>query len=385
MKHIPYGRQHIGQDDIDEVVKVLKSDWLTQGPAIEKFENELSRYCNAGFSVVSSNGTTALHLACIALDVGSGDIVWTSPNTFVASANCARYCGADVDFVDICSKTYNMSAIALEEKLIQAKKHNKLPKVVVPVHFAGQSCDMQAIHKLSEQYGFKIIEDACHAIGGEYQQKKIGSCQYSDITVFSFHPVKIITTGEGGACVTNDKVLAEKMKLYRTHGITRNEEEMTTASEGGWYYQQKVLGFNYRITDIQCALGSSQLKRVDKYVEKREEIATTYNRELSHLPLVLPSQMGNARSAWHLYVVQVLPENNSRKNVFNKLRESGIGVNVHYSPVHLHPYYRKLGFNIGDFPRSEYYYNNTVSLPMYPTLSLEDQRYVICKLSEILK
>lgn len=376
MKYIPYGRQDITDEDIAEVVKVLKGDWLTQGPAIEQFEKSLSNYCGVAFSIACSNGTAALHLACLALDIGPGDIVWTSPNTFTASANCARYCGADVDFVDICPDTYNMSTELLEKKLVHAKQQNKLPKLVIPVHFAGQPCDMESIHQLSKKYGFKIVEDACHAVGGEYQNEKIGSCRYSDITVFSFHPVKIITTGEGGVCTTNDKILAEKMRLYQTHGITRNEDEMTTASEGNWYYQQKVLGYNYRITDIQCALGISQLKRINEYIEKREELVDFYNKALKTLSLILPTVTKNTRSAWHLYVVKINPEYN-RKEVFDNLRQAGIGVNVHYIPAHLHPYYRALGFTPGDFPNAEQYYSQAISLPLYPRLTTEEQQFVV--------
>ncbi len=381
MKFIPYGRQTISEADIHNVIEVLKSDWLTQGPAIEHFEQAVAKYCGATHGVAVMNATCALHLACLALKVGAGDRVWTSPNTFLASANCARYCGANIDFVDICAKTYNMSVAALEEKLKKAKQANKLPKVVIPVHFAGQSCDMRGIKKLADKYGFKIIEDASHAIGGRYLNEPIGNCRYSDITIFSFHPVKIMTTGEGGLALTHDKKLADQMRLLRSHGMTRDEALMTHPSQGGWYHEQVDLGFNYRITDIQCALGLSQLKRVDEFVKKRHELAAIYTQNLKDLPLVLPYQDPHTYSAFHLYVIQTT----ARKRVFDYLKNANIGVNVHYIPVHLQPYYRQLGFKERDFPVAEAYYHQAITLPLYTGLSLAEQDYVVTKLQEGLE
>ena len=373
MQLIPYGRQNISKADIDSVIEVLKSDWLTQGPTVERFEQEVAQYCGAAHGVAVMNATCALHLACLALGVGKDDRVWTSPNTFLASANCALYCGAEVDFVDICDKTYNMSVIALEEKLRKAKQANKLPKVVIPVHFSGQSCDMRSIKKLADEYGFKIIEDASHAIGGRYLNEPVGNGRYSDIIIFSFHPVKIMTTGEGGLALTHDKKLAAKIRLLRSHGMTRDETLMTQPSEGAWYYEQVDLGFNDRITDIQCALGLSQLKRVDEFVKKRHELAAIYTQNLKGLPLILPYQDPNTYSAFHLYVIQTA----ERKAVFDHLKSANIGVNVHYIPVHLQPYYRQLGFKAGDFPVAEAYYQQTITLPLYYDLTPTQQNYVI--------
>jgi UDP-4-amino-4,6-dideoxy-N-acetyl-beta-L-altrosamine transaminase len=372
---IPYGRQNISEDDIKAVVDVLKSDFLTQGPAVKKFEDAISAYTGAKHTTAFANATAALHIAMQTLGVGKGDVVWTSPNSFVASANCALYCGAEVDFVDIDGNTYNMSPDALEEKLKAAKKK---PKVVIPVHFAGQSCEMEKIHQLSKKYGFKIVEDASHAIGASYKNKKVGSCVYSDICVFSFHPVKIITTGEGGAATTNDAELAKKMALLRTHGITRE-----TGSDEPWYYEQIDLGYNYRITDIQCALGTSQLSRVDEFVAKRHKIAKKYDEAFMDLPLQTPLQHQDTYSSYHLYPV-VLDEPEKRKEVFVKMREAGIGVNVHYIPIHTQPYYKTLGFNTGDFPEAEAYYEGAISLPMYQDLSVKDQDYVIATLKKLL-
>lgn len=382
MSFIPYGRQNITDEDVEAVIKVLRSDWLTQGPAVSQFEHSVSDYCGATHAVAVSNGTAALHLACLALGLGAGDWLWTSPNTFVASANCALYCGAQVDFVDICPETYNISIEALKEKLLEAEKAGCLPKVVVPVHFAGQSCDMAEIKALSDKYGFKIIEDASHAIGGTYQQTKVGSCHYSDITVFSFHPVKVMTTAEGGMCTCNDDDLAQKLNVFRTHGITRDPALMTHEPEGGWYYQQLELGYNYRISDLQCALGVSQMGRLDNYVAKRNEIAKRYDELLSGLSLQLPIRRTDRLSAFHLYVIHVLDQ--PRKAVFDALRSQNIGVNVHYIPVHLQPYYQKMGFQKGDFPTAEAYYSQAISLPMYPTLSIEQQAYVVNCVKEAL-
>ncbi len=389
MSFIPYGRQDISQDDIDAVVEILRSDFLTQGPTVKKFEKCLAEYCDAKYAVAvnsATSATSALHIACLALDVGSNDIVWTSPITFVASANSALYCGANVDFVDIDYETNNISISALKDKLEKAKNSNSLPSVLIPVHMGGTSCDMEPIFKLSKEYGFKIIEDASHAIGGSYKNSKIGASPYSDITVFSFHSVKIITTGEGGAALTNDKIIYEKLALFRTHGITRDADKMTHASEGGWYYQQIELGFNYRITDLQAALGISQMSRIDSFVSKRNELAHRYNEHLSNLPLQLPKTSKNTYSSYHLYMVKLL-ENSpiERKELYDGLRNSNIGVNVHYIPVHLQPFYKNRGFSEGDFPEAERFYKHAISLPLHPKLTMDEQDYVINKISELLK
>lgn len=379
---IPYGRQDISESDIAAVVEVLKSDWLTQGPAIGRFEAAVSEYCQSNYAVAVSNATAALHLACLALELGPGDILWTSPNTFVASANCALYCGALVDFVDIDVRTYNMSVDALRAKLIGAEREGRLPKVVVPVHFAGQCCEMREIKLLANQYGFRIIEDASHAIGGQYLGKPIGNCEFSDITVFSFHPVKIITTGEGGLALTNDASLAGSMQRLRSHGITRDARQMTSSSEGPWYYQQIELGYNYRITDIQAALGASQMTRLDDFLRLRQNIALAYDAALRSLPVNLPWQHPDTSSAYHLYPIRVPA--NSRKRIFEGLRAAGVGVNVHYIPVHMQPYYRQLGPYAGSFPNAEKYYSEAISLPMYPSLGSEQQTYVIATLRGLL-
>ena len=388
MKAIPYGRQSISQDDIQAVVEVLQSDWLTTGPAVESFETAVAEYCGARYAVAVNSATSALHIACMALGLQKGDVLWTTPNTFVASANCALYCGADVDFVDIDPETYNMSASALQKKLEMAKKKGKLPKVVVPVHFSGQPCDMRGIAALAKEYGFAVIEDASHAIGATYEDSRIGDCRYSDMTVFSFHPVKIVTTAEGGMVTTQAPELAERLRMYRSHGITRDSSKMTEASHGAWYYQQIDLGYNYRITDLQCALGSSQMKRIDNFLARRREIAAIYDRELQGLPVILPKQQENVQSAWHLYVIQIDESkiDKNRKEVFDFLRSKGIGVNVHYIPVHTQPYYQqKLGFQKGDFPVAEAYYRQAISLPMYAELSQEQQQQVIRVLAEALR
>lgn len=383
---IPYGRQGISETDIQTVVNVLRSDFLTQGPTVPLFEKKINTYCNAKYSVATNSATSALHIACLSLGLGPGDRLWTSPNTFVASANCGLACGAEVDFVDINPDTYNMSIEALEDKLEVAEKENKLPKIIIPVHFAGQSCDMKSIHRLSIKYGFKVIEDASHAIGGRYLGEMIGGCNYSDITIFSFHPVKIITTGEGGVATTNDLELAEHMRRLRTHGITRDKELMVGEVDGDWSYQQIELGYNYRMTDLQAALGVSQLDRINKFIKRRTEIRNVYDQMLSSLPIIKPWQDSDTESSFHLYPIQINVENDNlnRKIVFNKLRESGIGVNIHYIPVHTQPFYRKLGFKKGDFPAAEKYYKNTISLPIYPTLTNIQQGKVVSELTKAL-
>jgi UDP-4-amino-4,6-dideoxy-N-acetyl-beta-L-altrosamine transaminase len=383
---IPYGKQDINQQDIDAVVNVLQSDFLTQGPQVPLFEQTVTEYCGAKYGVAVNSATSALHIACLALGLGKGDYLWTSPNTFVASANCGLYCGAQIDFVDIDAETYNLCPDFLEEKLKIAKQLNKLPKIVIPVHFAGQSCDMEKIHQLSLEYGFKIIEDASHAIGGKYLDTKVGSCQYSDITVFSFHPVKIITTAEGGLATTNNVELAEKMRLLRSHGITRDAERMTGKPEGNWCYQQIDLGFNYRMTDLQAALGISQMKRLDEFVEKRHLLQQRYHKLLQDLPIKLPCQSEKSYSALHLYPILLELENigKTRSQIFDELRQNGLGVNVHYIPVHTQPYYKNMGFKKGDFPQAEKYYDHALTLPLNPGLSDEQQNYVVEVLKEVL-
>lgn len=383
MTFIPYGRQHIDKQDIQIVIDVLQSDYLTQGPLVPKFEEKLKSFCQTKYAYVVCNATAALHLACLVLNVGKNDIVWTTPNTFVASANCALYCGAKIDFVDICPKTYNMSVEALENKLIKAAKNKKLPKVVIPVDFAGQSCNMRKIKELSDQYGFKIIEDASHAIGGKYLDQPIGNCQYSDITVFSFHPVKIITTGEGGALLTNHAHLAKKITLLRTHGVTRDVELIQNTNEGAWYYEQIDLGYNYRITDIQCALGISQLEKLANFVMKRHRIADRYHKLLQSFPIITPYQSNDSYSSFHLYPIQ-LHNSKNRRHVFNHLRQKNIGVNVHYIPVYLQPYYKKMGFKNNYCEEAEKYYSNAMSLPIYPDLTEEQQNFIVSTLTEII-
>ena len=383
---IPYGRQDISQQDIDAVVDVLRSDWITQGPAISRFEQAVADYCGVKYAVAVTSATAALHIACLAADLGSGDIIWTSPNTFVASANCGLYCGAEVDFVDIDPRTYNLSIEALERKLDLAKQQGKLPKVVVPVHFSGQSCQMDRIAKLAQDYGFQIIEDASHAIGANYRGKPVGTCAFSDMAVFSFHPVKIITTGEGGMVLTNRKDLYEKLIRLRTHGITRNPDLMQEESHGLWYYQQLELGFNYRITDIQAALGASQMARLDEFVTRRRHLAARYNELLQDLPITLPWQHPDTESSWHLYIIRLQLEkiNKTHRQVFEELRQAGIGVNLHYIPVHTQPYYQQLGFEWGDFPQSEQYYREAISISLYAGLTQEDQNRVIESLRGVL-
>ncbi|MDC3245782.1 UDP-4-amino-4,6-dideoxy-N-acetyl-beta-L-altrosamine transaminase [Candidatus Pseudothioglobus singularis] len=373
---IPYGCQDINESDISAVLDVLRSDYLTQGPVVPKFEHAVSSYCGASHGIAMNSATSALHVACLSLGLGPGDWVWTSANTFVASANCGRYCGANVDFVDICPKTYNLSIRELEKKLEKAKSIGKLPKVVIPVHFSGQPCDMPKLHALAQYYGFKIIEDASHAIGARYNKNFIGSCIHSDITVFSFHPVKIITTGEGGLATTNNPELAERMLLFRSHGITRDSNKMTIDSHGDWYYQQIGVGFNYRMTDIQAALGLSQLERLDEYIEQRDRIAQQYDKQLADLPVQLPLRISKNRPAFHLYPIQLV-DSQVRSRVFQTMRDAGIGVNVHYIPVHTQPYYENLGFKTGDFPQAEAYYSRTISLPIFPAMSIKQQDHII--------
>jgi UDP-4-amino-4,6-dideoxy-N-acetyl-beta-L-altrosamine transaminase len=383
---IPYGRQEVTQADIDAVVAVLKSVNLTQGPAIETFEQSVLRHTGAEHALAVSSATAALHIACLSLELGPGDWLWTTPNTFVASANCALYCGAQVDFVDIDPRTYNLCPEKLEAKLIQAQKVNRLPKIVVPVHLTGQPCDMAAIHALGQKYGFKIIEDASHAIGAQYKGEPIGNGRYSDITVFSFHPVKIITTGEGGMALTNDDKLATRLGLLRSHGITRDPALMFRSMDGPWYYEQVSLGYNYRMTDIQAALGASQMTRLNDYIQRRHEIAQRYNELLADLPLTLPAQNPCSCSAFHLYVVrlQLACITASHRQVFEALRAKNIMVNLHYIPVHTQPHYQKMGFKPGDFPEAEQYYREAISIPMHVNLTAAEQLFVVNTLREAI-
>ncbi|RYE78652.1 MAG: UDP-4-amino-4,6-dideoxy-N-acetyl-beta-L-altrosamine transaminase [Oxalobacteraceae bacterium] len=384
---IPYGRQSISQADIDAVTEVLTSDWLTQGPAVPRFEQAVASHCGATHAVAANSATGALHIACLALGVGPGDVVWTSPISFVASGNCARYCGADVDFVDIDPRTANMSPAALEAKLQAAEQKGRLPKVVIPVHLAGQSCDMAAIHALGQRYGFRIIEDASHAVGGSYQSQPIGNCRLSDITVFSFHPVKVITSAEGGMALTQDAELASRMQRLRSHGITRDAALMVNPPDGPWYYEQLDLGYNYRMTDVHAALGLSQMSRLDAFVARRHEIARRYDADLANLPLVTPWQHPDNYSGFHLYYIRLRLDQlaKSHLQVFNDLRAGGIGVNLHYIPIYRQPDFARYGRTGADYPEAEKYYAEAISLPMYPAMTDEQQGQVIDTISGVLR
>lgn len=376
---IPYGRQSISKNDIDSVVEVLNSDFLTQGPVVPSFEDAVSKKVSAKYSIAVNSATSALHIACLALGVGKGDTVWTSANTFVASANCALYCGAEVDFIDIDAESYNLCPDSLEKKLVEAKKQGKIPKVVIPVHLCGESCAMEQIYELSRRYGFKIIEDASHSIGGKYKSFPIGSCEFSDITVFSFHPVKIITSAEGGMCTTNDSVLAKKLSVLRTHGITRNENDLVNKTEGPWYYEQLCLGYNYRMTDVQAALGLSQLDRLDEFISKRNVIAKNYINDFSSTKILYQKTIDQSLSSYHLFVIQIDEADaaKSKKEIFEELRSMGINVNLHYIPVYRHPYYKSLkNYKLIDFPNAEKYYSTAISIPIFPDLSEKDRQYV---------
>jgi UDP-4-amino-4,6-dideoxy-N-acetyl-beta-L-altrosamine transaminase len=382
---IPYGKQSIVQSDIDAVVNVLTSDFLTQGPKVPEFENAVATYCNAKHAVAVNSATSALHIACLALNVGKGDIVWTSPISFVASSNCAIYCGADIDFVDIDVDTGNMSTNLLSQKLVNAQAEGKLPKVVIPVHLAGQSCDMEEIYKLSKRYNFKIIEDASHAIGASYQSEKVGCCQFSDITIFSFHPVKIVTSAEGGMALTNCQRLARKMQKLRSHGITNLPDEMTEPSHGPWYYQQTELGFNYRMTELQAALGLSQLKQLDDFVKRRNELTTVYLKLLNTHSILHLKQSDKVISAYHLFVIQLEDKYVARhREIFEKLRSAGIFCQLHYIPIHLQPYYQNLGFKKNDYPNAEAYYQRSMSLPLFPDLKESEIEYICTTLNKLL-
>ena len=381
---IPYGRQSIDEADIAAVVEVLRSDWLTQGPAIERFESAVAEYTGARHACAVANATAALHLACLALELGPGKRLWTSPNTFLASANCGRYCGAEVDFVDIDARSYNLSVERLEEKLARAAREDRLPQVLVTVDFAGQPCEADRIAELCRHYGVRIIDDASHAIGATWKGERVGSGRWADLTVFSFHPVKILTTGEGGMALTNDAELHRRLSMLRTHGMVRDSAHLETKGVGGWYYEQQALGFNYRLTDLQAALGVSQLRRIDAFLAARRRLAARYDRLLADSGLMLPSQHPDALSSYHLYPIQV-PDPRRRRAVFDGLRAAGIGVQVHYIPVHLQPYYRRLGFKQGDFPVAEAYYERAISLPMYATLTDAQQDFVVEQLLRLLR
>ncbi len=382
---IPYGRQTISEADIHAVVQVLRSDFLTQGPQVPAFEASVARHVGAPYAIAVNSATSALHMACLALDLGQGDWLWTSPNSFVASANCGVYCGSQVDFVDIDPKTYNMSPSALAVKLAKAKLEGKLPKVVIPVHFAGQSCDMAAIAALAHEYGFKVIEDASHAIGSQWQGVHVGACQHSDITVFSFHPVKIITTAEGGLLTTRDASIAQRLADLRSHGITRETARLELSDQGGWYYEQQSLGYNYRMTELQAALGVSQMNELDHFIARRHELVARYEDGLKGLPIVCPLQHADSHSAFHLYVIQVAEgARMERRQLFDALRGAGILVNVHYIPIHLQPFYQRMGYQSGNFPQAEAYYARAISLPLYAGLTDTDQDYVIQKIKEFV-
>ena len=388
MQMIPYGRQDISQADIDAVIEILRSDWLTQGPMVPRFEQAIANYVGAHYAVATNSATSALHIACLALDLGPGDWLWTSPNTFVASANAGLYCGARVDFVDIDPRTYNISVERLAEKLEQAKIKNQLPKIVIPVHFSGQSCDMAAIHALAQQYQFRIIEDASHAIGGKYCNEFVGSGRYSDITVFSFHPVKIITTGEGGMAITNDTELAERMMRYRSHGITSKKELMQARpAEEIWNYQQLDLGYNYRMTDIQAAMGISQLARLEEFLKRRHEIAHCYHEAFAQLPIILPWQQPDVVSSYHLFQIRVREREcgKNQQQVYNDLLQAGIGVNLHYIPVYRQPFYERIGFKTGYCPEAELHHQEAISIPIYVALTDDAQRFVINEVTRVLK
>ncbi|WP_166425046.1 UDP-4-amino-4,6-dideoxy-N-acetyl-beta-L-altrosamine transaminase [Paraglaciecola sp. 20A4] len=377
---LPYGRHTIDQDDIDAVVNVLKNQFLTQGQSVPAFEKALCEYTGASHSIAVNSGTSGLHIACLAAGVGPDDVVWTVPNSFVASANCAHFCGADIDFVDIDSKTRNLSIDALKRKITQS---NKLPKALIVVHFAGASCDMQAIADITDEYDITLIEDAAHAFGGKYQNRPIGSCQYSDMTVLSFHPVKSITTAEGGAVTTNNETLLERLTLFAKHGITREDSKLIVSGQGAWYYEQHELGYNYRLSDIHAALGISQLCKLDDFIHLRREKAERYLDALTGLPIILPLRSSLADSAWHLFMIELVEHD--RREIFDLLRERDIGVNVHYIPIHLQPYYQREGFKKGDFPHAERFYQSAITLPLFPTMTESEQQYVIETLHKVLQ
>jgi len=383
---IPYGRQNISQEDIDAVIETLQSPFLTQGPKVPEFEKEICSYTGGRFATAFNSATSALHAACFALGLSKGDIFWTSPISFVASANCGLYCGASVDFVDVNPKSNNICPNELEKKLIESKKNKTLPKVLIVVHLSGMPCEMKKIHALSVKYDFRIIEDASHAVGSEFEGKKTGNCEYSDICIFSFHPVKIITTAEGGMAVTNSKEIHDSLTLHRTHGITKDESKMSKTPDGPWYYEQKILGFNYRMTDIQAALGISQLSKIDTFILKRRQIEKRYDQELSSLPIILPEKSNNALSSLHLYIIKIKLDqvSKSHKEIFTNLQLKGIGVNLHYIPIYRQPYFARYNFDQSQFLNSELYYSHAISIPMHASMSSKDQDLVISALKSII-
>lgn len=380
---IPYGKHLVDEDDIDAVVEVLRNQFLTQGQVVPQFEKALCDYTGAKHCVAVNSATSGLHVACLAAGVGQGDLVWTVPNSFVASANCALYCGAQVDFVDINPSTRNIDLDALDNKLQAAAEQNRLPKVLIVVHFSGLSCDMQRIQALTQAYSVILIEDAAHGLGGSHRGAKIGSCVHSDMAVLSFHPVKSITSAEGGAVLTNQSQLLQKMQLFAKHGVTKDAALYLGESHGPWYYQQLELGYNYRLSDMQAALGLSQLTKLDSFIQRRAEIAKVYDQALAHLPLKLPLVEPESQSAWHLYMVELTQHN--RQSIYQQLHAKGVAVNVHYIPIHLQPYYQRLGFKEGDFPQSEHFYQNALTLPLFPSLSEKEQATVIQALEEVLQ
>jgi UDP-4-amino-4,6-dideoxy-N-acetyl-beta-L-altrosamine transaminase len=380
--NIPYGRQNISKKDIQAVVEVLKSDYITQGPVVPEFEDRIAKYCGVKYAICVNSATSALHLACLALGIKNGDNVWTSPISFVASANCALYCGANIDFIDIDPITFNISVEMLETKLKKAEEGGKLPKLVIPVHLCGQSCDMEAIHNLSKKYGFKIIEDGSHAIGGSYKGMKIGNCKFSDAVVFSFHPVKIITTGEGGVVLTNDDQVKNKLAQLRSHGIIREAKCMEHQPMGSWYYEMQSLGYNYRMSDLQAALGLSQISRLDDFVNERNRLAEEYDSMITHPEITKPVVSKNCKSAYHLYVIRLSGKTTQMTQaiVFDRMKASGIGVNLHYIPIYRHPYYSQFKFNPREFPQAEKYYSEAITIPIFPCLSASQQKQVVATL-----
>jgi UDP-4-amino-4,6-dideoxy-N-acetyl-beta-L-altrosamine transaminase len=379
---IPYGKHLVNEDDVDAVVEVLRNQFLTQGTVVPKFEQALCEYTGANHCVAVNSATSGLHVACLAAGVAAGDSVWTVPNSFVASANCALYCGATIDFVDIDPLTRNIDISALETKLQHAATQNRLPKALIVVHFSGLSCEMQTIQKLTHLYSIVLIEDAAHGLGGSYQQSKIGSCVYSDMSVLSFHPVKSITSAEGGAVLTNQSQLYQKLQLFAKHGVTKDPSQYQGESHGPWYYQQLELGYNYRLSDLHAALGLSQLSKLDVFIQKRSKLAKVYDNALADLPLKLPVEEPQFKSAWHLYMVELIQHD--RQHIYQQLHDKGVGVNVHYIPIHLQPYYQQLGFKQGDFPVSEHFYQNALTLPLFPSLTDIEQAKVIAVLHEVL-
>lgn len=384
-KYLPYGRHTVTKEDLINVLNVLRSSNLTQGDKVPLLEKAISEKVNCKNSIAVNSATSALHLTCLALGLNQNDWLWTSANTFVASANCGRYCNAKVDFVDINPKTGLICTDALEKKLEVAKENNKLPKILVPVHFAGSSCDMEKIASLSKKYKFNVVEDASHALGGKYKNEPVGSCFYSIATIFSFHPVKIITTAEGGAITTNDDQLAKKLFLLRSHGITKVQEEFESNEFEDWTYEQQILGFNFRMSDLHASLGISQLKRLDKIIVERNKKFEYYQDLIKELPINLLEIPKNVKSSVHLAIIRLQEKDpNLHRKIFTELRKMNIGVQIHYLPVHLHPYYKKLGFKVGDYPKAELHSKNCITIPLYLGMDKKDQNRVVKSLKSLL-